>query len=576
MVTARKLLLILLALLLLLTAWLWWNRPQKVDMAAYVPADSLVFIEANSLPRIAGDLLSTDAWKQLAPFDDVTPTRIHWLTRFAAWTGIGTAEAVIFARSQAAVALMDIDAGRAGEELTLNVKPRAAIVLETHTGERRVRAGVEKLVGNFARRAYGNPRIERRETDEAAWIIWTAPEGERRIVSAVADSVAIIGNDEATVAACLAARRGERPSLAGNADLEAMRGRVEAADALASGYISPQSAARLTVLAASVYAAQSALNPRAQSTAAALLPQLVDRIIGGAAWSARLKGDRIEDRYFFGIKNNLAARLQEPLAPSTESTERASELLPSDLYQLTHYNLRDPERAWRGLNATLSSQLDVLYAPFVSRFLDTALEPYGIETPATFFTAAGPDLWTARLDDTGESTLMIAGVRDETRLRAQIRKRLGARTRSERIGDAELLISTDEERGAASFVANHLIMGAEGDVRTALQTRTAATRTLATSDAFKRAQHNAPESDGASVITYTDDRAPTRSFIYAIARLRQNTNTQRNESFDQSLAALPYSVSTTRVVEGGFERRTLSSFGQFGAITTLFETNATS
>lgn len=113
MVTARKLLLILLALLLLLTAWLWWNRPQKVDMAAYVPADSLVFIEANSLPRIAGDLLSTDAWKQLAPFDDVTPTRIHWLTRFAAWTGIGTAEAVIFARSQAAVALMDIDAGRA-------------------------------------------------------------------------------------------------------------------------------------------------------------------------------------------------------------------------------------------------------------------------------------------------------------------------------------------------------------------------------------------------------------------------------------------------------------------------------
>jgi len=112
-------------------------------------------------------------------------------------------------------------------------------------------------------------------------------------------------------------------------------------------------------------------------------------------------------------------------------------------------------------------------------------------------------------------------------------------------------------------------------VRTALQTRTAATRTLATSDAFKRAQHNAPESDGASVITYTDDRAPTRSFIYAIARLRQNTNAQRNESFDQSLAALPYSVSTTRVVEGGFEKRTLSSFGQFGVITTLFETNAT-
>lgn len=573
MVNARKLLLVLAALVLVLIAWLWWNRPQKVDMAAYVPADSLVFIEANSLPRVASDLVSTDAWKALAPFDDVTPTRIDWLARFAAWTGIGTAEAVVFARSQMAVTLMDIDAGRAGEALTLNIKPRAAIILETHTSERRVRAAVEKLVGNFARRAYNDPRIERRETDEATWIIWSAPGGERRIVSAIADSVAIVGNDQATVEACLAVRRGERPSLAGNADLENMRRRVEAADALASGYISSSSEARLTVLAASLYAAQSALNPRAQSTAAALLPQLADRIAGGAAWSARLNTGKIEDRYFFGVKNNLAARLQESLAPLIEIDEKASELLPESAYQLTHYNLREPEKAWRGLNSTLSSQLDVLYAPFVSRFLDTALEPYGIETPATFLPAAGPDLWTARLDDTGESTLMIAKVRDADRLRAEVRKRLGARTRSEKMGDAELLISSDEERGAASFAAGYLIMGAERDVRQALQARATETGTLAASDAFKRARQyplNAP-----SVVSYTNDRAAARSFIYAMARLRKGADGQQSDSFELSLAALPYAVSATRVVEGGFEKRTLSSFGQFGAITTLFETNAT-
>ncbi|MBA2340415.1 MAG: hypothetical protein H0V88_08465 [Pyrinomonadaceae bacterium] len=573
MVNARKLLIVLAALVLLLTAWLWWNRPQEVDMAAYVPADSLVFIEANNLPRVASCLVSTDAWKALAPFDDVTPTRINWLTRFAAWTGIGTAEAVVFARSQMAVTLMDIDAGRAGEGLTLNIKPRAAIVLETHTGERRVRAAIEKLVGNFARRAYGEPRIERRETDEAAWIIWSAPEGERRIVSAVADSVAIIGNDQATVEACLAVRRGERPSLAGNADLEVMRGRVDSGNALASGYISPSSAARLTVLAASLYAAQSALNPRAQSTAAALLPQLTDRIIGGAAWSTRLNGGKIEDHYFIAVKNNLAARLQEPLAPSIETNEKASELLPSGAYQLTHYNLRDPEKAWRSFNAMFSSQIEMPYALLVSRFLDTALEPYGIQTPATFLPAAGPDLWTARLDDAGESTLMIAKVRDADRLRAEVRKRLGARTRTEKVGEAELLISSDAERGAAGFVAGYLIMGAERDVRQALQAHATPTSTLAASGVFTHTQQTAHSE--ASVITYTNDEAATRSFIYAIARLRQGANRQQSNSFEQSLAALPYSLSATRVVEGGFEKRTLSSFGQFGAITTLFETNAT-
>src|SRR3989440_12993705 len=30
-------------------AWLWWTRPVRVDMAAYVPADSIVYVEADSL-----------------------------------------------------------------------------------------------------------------------------------------------------------------------------------------------------------------------------------------------------------------------------------------------------------------------------------------------------------------------------------------------------------------------------------------------------------------------------------------------------------------------------------------------
>ena len=63
--TIRKLALIALALALVAAVWLWWNRPQPVDMTAYVPADSLVYLEVNSLPD------ALDAFKEL---DDVTPS----------------------------------------------------------------------------------------------------------------------------------------------------------------------------------------------------------------------------------------------------------------------------------------------------------------------------------------------------------------------------------------------------------------------------------------------------------------------------------------------------------------------
>ena len=44
-----RLIAIVAVLVLVGFGWFWWNRPQPVDMAAYVPADALVYLEANSL-----------------------------------------------------------------------------------------------------------------------------------------------------------------------------------------------------------------------------------------------------------------------------------------------------------------------------------------------------------------------------------------------------------------------------------------------------------------------------------------------------------------------------------------------
>src|SRR5437868_11893210 len=96
----RNLLLVAGTLILLLAAGLWWNRPRPVDMAAYAPADALIYLEANSLPDIFYGLASTEAWRTLAPVAGLKtdPTQISWFSRIAAWTGAGPSDVVVLSR----------------------------------------------------------------------------------------------------------------------------------------------------------------------------------------------------------------------------------------------------------------------------------------------------------------------------------------------------------------------------------------------------------------------------------------------------------------------------------------------
>jgi hypothetical protein len=566
----RKALVILLALILLAAIWIWWNRPQKVEMAAYVPADSLLYLEANDLPIIASSLINTDAWKALAPAAGIRSDagRIGWLSRLASWTGIGSSEAVVFSRAQIAIAILGFDAAAADE--TLKIKPRYAVIVETHTGESRTRYAVEQRLGEFARHAYGDPRVEQREADGVHFTTWSAPDGERHIVAAIKESVAIVGNDESAVEACLAVRRGERPSLKGNPQMEEMRRRVGGTDALAFGYVSPEGAARLLELAGTAYATQISQDPRAQSAAASILPSLAKKILGGAGWSAHLSNGSIEDRYFMALQNGMAERLKPSLASDQKATLSVSDLLPANTYSISRYSYRDPAEAWKGLNTTVTSQFDTLAAILVGRLLETALKPYGIEEPDSFLRAIGSEFVTARLDDTGGSTVTIVEVRNEQTLRDFVSKRLGAKPRSETIGDNQMLVSNNEKHDAASFVGDHLILGSEENVRRCLQAL-AQKETLANADDFQKSLQTVTSNAPSSVVTFTDERASTRSFVEAIANQKGMRERPLNQSaLENALTQLRYATSETQLVEGGFERRTLSSFGQFGTLASQF------
>jgi hypothetical protein len=245
-------------------------------------------------------------------------------------------------------------------------------------------------------------------------------------------------------------------------------------------------------------------------------------------------------------------------------------LLPAKTYSISSYSYRDPQSAWRGLNNTVASQFDTLGSILLGRLLSAWLNRYGIEDPDHFLQAIGPEFVSASLDDRESGTVTVVEVRDEKTLRDFVGKRLGPKPRSEMIGDAEMLVSNNEKRDAASFVGRHLLLGKADNIRLCLESRRA-NQTLASSVDFKKTTENISSSRPSIAVTYTDDRAPARNFIKAMAaQLAVGKQSPNEEKLNNELEQLRYAVSEMRLVEGGFERITSSSFGQFGMLAAQF------
>lgn len=570
-----RLLLILAGVSVLAAAWLWWNRPRPVDLATYAPADTLVYLEANDLAGVLGGLTSTDAWRELAPHAGVRTDmgKVGRLSRLAAWTGLGSAETVVLARAQVAVVVLGFETVQ-GADSAPTVRPRLAVVAETHTGEGRSRAAVEKLVGGFARGAFGRAELEHSERGGAKILVWSQPGGARKIHAAVLDGFVAVGTDDAAVRACLAVRRGEQGSLADDPQLASMRERVGAGGALAFGFVPAAAVPKLSEIAALFFAGRLSPESEGQSALAVLVPQLTAKLLGGAAWSSRVVESAVEDRYFVSMPENVSARLAVALETPREQTHDAAALLPSDLHQLTRYSFTEPGESWRGVNAVVSSQLDFTLAPLAGRYLDQMLEPFIHDAPRELLRAVGPELTTARLDREGEHMLLVARVRDEAALRALLRRRFGAGARASRVGDAEMITSPDEGRGAAAFAAGHFISGDAEGVRRCLQAR-ADGRTADKLEALRRAAGAVPAGAPAQALTFADEREYALGFLSLVARQRgARQGTADAAALSRAAAALPFSVSETRLAGDGFERRTRSSFGQLGALALRFASDS--
>jgi hypothetical protein len=257
------------------------------------------------------------------------------------------------------------------------------------------------------------------------------------------------------------------------------------------------------------------------------------------------------------------------MSPNSKAGFGAFELLPPNTQSTSRYSYSDPAGTWRGLNTTVTSQFDTLGAILIGRLLRVSLTHYGIDDPDTFMQAIGSELVTANIDERENSAVTVVELRDEQTLRAFVTKRLGAKPRSEMIGDAEVLISNNDKRDAASFVGKHLLLGKVEAVRRCLEARLNG-QTLGNSDSFRKSQSSLGAGP-ALVVQFYDDQSSASSFVRAIASQKAISDQALNGAkLDEALGGLRYAFSETYLVDGGFERKTRSSFGQFGLLVSQF------
>src|SRR6185437_10589577 len=505
---SRWVLLFAVLLLIVVGAWLWWVRPKNVDMAMFAPADSLLYLESNRPIEVVDAITATQALKALANAvqSHSVPSQSHWLRGFIRWTGIGPIKSVILARAQVALVVTDLHAVEEGD--SLNIKSEGALLIETHTFERRIRATFEETIKALAEKTYGRPTFRRVTIEDVEYNEFIAPEGSRQIVWVVHGSLVIIGNSEHIVQDCLAVSQGRRPSLKGDPELGSMRLKLEKGGSLTFGYVPPANSARLLAVGLPILLGRAPGDSELQR----VITSGASKVFGSLGWTSSPYLTGIEDRYLINLQPSIVAHLKPTFVANSTSSQIKS-ALPDQVYSVTSYRFANPAAAWLSLKTAVSSQVDALSAIVFSSLLKSTLLSYGIDDPESFLGAVEGELLTIRLDETEERYLLIAGVHDRAALHQFLSRGMSVKLRNSG-GRLEMF---EDQTGdfAAALNDDFVVIGSPHDVRRFSALTDGGT--LMSADTLKRMTFFLSSPISGNVVTYTDDGDRVRSFISAIS-----------------------------------------------------------
>jgi hypothetical protein len=551
-------LMILVSVVVLVTVGLWWAHPRQVDMAAYAPADSLLYLEANNPAAVLDSIAHTDAWRLLTNSPQERAVSQSWIQRFVRLTGIGPIESVLLARSQVAVVVKDV--GTTEEGSTLRLRPLAAVIIDSHTSKNRTRQTVAEYVKRLAVSSYDKPTFRVLSEGNVDSFEWGAPQGSRQIVVAMFGTLIIIGNDQRVVQSCLDAARGRETSLRDDAELHRARSRISGTNALTFGYVPASNSAKLLSISIPLFFGNTPADPELQR----LINKAAAKVFGSLSWSCRAYRGGIEDKYLLSVDSTIISNLKDNITFSVSKQQRP--FPPAGVYSATYYQLSDPHGAWQNLRTSVSSRVDALSAIFFSSVLKSALLSYGISDPEAFLRTVNGELITFRFDDTGERAILVAEVRDSTAVRALLTSRLGFKAAAR---DSKVeWFDHDADEAVGALFDNTMILGTQSDVETYSAMLDQATAHADDELTNRITFYVPPSSSSFPIVTYTNDSERIVTFAAAATTLGF-LSSARTASFQQTISRMPYAATTTTMTDIGIERVTRSPLGQFSTLLPL-------
>jgi hypothetical protein len=540
--------------LLLIILWLLYQRVPRVDLAPRVPASAIGFLEINDLASFADNVVGSKAWKSLAPEYGIQD---RWryaglVGRLMRATGLGPRQPLILSRSQIAIVLTSIELR--GQE----VHPRVAFIIETHSRPGELTSLIERRLPELANRAFGSPMSERSSYTGQPVTIYRTSDGNRRMLSAQIGSQWIIANHPEAIEACIDARLGRIPTMANNFYLESARSLVHGT-AEVFGFVSADGATRLTnfgaaLLGSSLFGASS-LAEGLQS----LLTDLSSVVSNGVGYGMSFEGGHAVERYAWLSHPQVIEQLRGAIHTGDKAIEMVK-FAPSSMEGMTVFRVDDPERAFATLDAVISARLGAAQSFIFRRFVISAREAlFGLKENESASAAIGKEMGSLSLAQNREETIWLFTVRDRALLERVTSRFLttdGASVRSESIDGHDLLISSDERRGAVSFLNDYLAFGSAQSLRLLLEAR----KTMPVI-AEARPYLTAEKPDvSAPMVSFWTVRGGTAEFMETAAGYLGGR--QEKSKVEKALADLPLATSSVKFAEASLLVESHSPFGR--------------
>ena len=497
---------------------------KPTDPRSVIPGDALAYLESSDLGKTPDAVTGNPKFQQLAKTKP----------NLSALSGVKVGIAV--------VGLEASEAPVTEENAIIDLQPHFVAVAETNAWGWQTKSFVEDRLGEFVNEAYGGAiELEITTRKDGEFYVWTSPAGQKAY-ALQQGSLVFFGNDETAIERCQAVRRGEVPSIAAN-------GKIPEGDRLAFGYVSEDGVGQIANLIGIQLAKGTGEDADVQSFVATVLPQILRNSTKELTWTASKTESGIEDKITIAVDNESATVFNETLVPATAPDNGLASFVPDNTGTATRYLLRDPQVAWRSVVLTAGKKTDETSGMLLLAFSGSLFEPYGVEEPEPFLSSVGSPILTLKLVSDSEDAVVIAPIKDATKIKTSMAKEINFGRAPESQFGAEMWKSEDGEV-AVAFVNNFVV---SGDAETVMKCLEARSLRAASPNETEFSRQLA--SSNAVAITVSNDAESLRKLVSTFSAVS-----------DESSPAVLTSVTETRFNRNGIERRTLSDFGWIGSI----------